>query len=141
MPYSDVTAALLDPEFAQRIDVIRRSQTVNNYGEAVIGEEWFRGVVAVVTIGGDTGLRREADQQHQGRTLSVVTKFSLRGPAEARASADADGQFQPDLIVWQGGRYVVTGLDPYPNYGAGFVQAICSSMVNVDRAPRTSVNV
>ncbi len=63
-----------------------------------------------------------------GRNLVIVTKFRLRGPAK-----DGSTQYQPDLITWEGDSYVVKTIDPYPQYGAGFIQAIVGSMDSVDQ--------
>ncbi len=57
--------------------------------------------------------------------LCVVTKFRLRGPTPG---------YQPDIIVWYGNEFIVKQLDPYPQYGQGFMQAIVGSVKHIDAA-------
>lgn len=124
-PYLDVTAVLLDPELAETVIVIRRPQVISGQGRVTIPEpRRFEGVVAVVTMAHPNDLERLDDNDRTGRVLCVITKFDLRATSPG---------FKPDLVVWRGDSYVVKALDPYVQYGPGFVQALCGSQDAQDR--------
>jgi hypothetical protein len=56
-----------------------------------------------------------------------VTKFRLQGPSLG---------FQPDTVIWRGNEFIVRAIDDYSAYGAGFVQALASSVEVLDRPPQ-----
>lgn len=116
---------LLD-EFA----VIRRQEFVDSNGEAAVARETL-GAVGVVTRASPDQLSRLPEADLAEAHICVVTEFRLRGPAREAG----DVQFKPDLIQWQGSTFIVKQLDPYTNFGAGFVQAIAGSIDSVDEAP------
>jgi len=131
MPYLDVTELLTDPEIAGELfTVIRRQQIVGATGGVTTSNTTYTARGSIGPVPPDQ-IAREPEQQYQGKTLSVVTMFRLRG-----ASQLAGNEFQPDLIQWKGDYYVVTALDDYTAYGAGMVQAICTSIDWIDRAPQ-----
>ena len=123
MPDLDVSDVLLDPTLADRFIVKRRPATTNEHGRVVTTPEIIPKVIGVVTAASPTDLDRLDDNQRMGRNLSVVTKFRLRGPATG---------YQPDIVVWYGNEYVVKDIQPYPQYGVGFIQAIVGSMDSMD---------
>lgn len=129
MPYLNPSFILLDPMIASRIKVLRYSEVVNAYGRSVeTPPEEFYPVIGVLTMAGPNDLERLDDSQRMGRVISFVTKFGLRGPSSGG---------QPDRIVWEGNEYLVHSLDPYPQYGSGFVQALAGSMDIMDTPVRT----
>lgn len=117
------------PEMLDEFEVVRRAETVDSNGEAVIGSVALM-AVGVVCRASPDDLQRLPELDLMDAYISVVTQFRLRGPARA-----AGRQFKPDVIRWQGSSFVVKALDPYTNFGAGFVQAICGSVDSVDEAP------
>lgn len=123
MPDLDVSDVLLDPSLADRFVVKRRPTGTNSHGRVETQPEIIPRVLGVVTVASPTDLERLDDNQRMGRNLSVVTKFRLRGPAQG---------FQPDIVLWYGNDYVVKDVQPYPQYGAGFIQAIVGSMDSMD---------
>ena len=131
MPYLDVTSILSDPMIAgEPFTVVRRQQFVGANGQVSTQTKTYtaRGSIGPA---GASFLNRLADQQFQGKALSVVTVFRLRG-----ASKEAQGySFQPDLILWKGDYYIVQDLSDYSQFGAGMVQANCSTFDYVDQAP------
>ncbi len=127
MAYLDVSDVLLDPEIADKFSVIRRRTSNNTYGEVSNSASTFNGVIGVVTSSSPNDLMRLADDQLMGRHLTIVTRFRLYGPAK-----NATASFQPDIVVWMGDQFVVKNIDPYPQYGAGFVQAIVGSIDPID---------
>lgn len=126
MPWLDVSDIVCDPMFADVFTVLRRGQTVNDFGEVVIVETPNTPVYGTITMAGPDDLQRLDDSQRMGRVISCITKFRLIGPAP---------NLQPDVILWQGSRYVVAWLDLYNRYGAGFMQSIAVSMDLIDPVP------
>lgn len=126
MPHLDVTEILSCPDLADRFDVRRRTETVNDFGESIKGSEVLRNKIGVITSAGANDLQRLPEDQRMGRIMSLITRFPLRGPAPG---------FQPDEILWTGSTYVVVWVDPYTRYGRGFVQTLICSKDSVDPAP------
>lgn len=122
-PFLDVSEVLLDPMIADRFIVNRRVQTLDSHGRVALTSTAMNGV-GVVTASSGNDLDRLDDNQRMGRHLTIVTKFRLRGPSPG---------YQPDTITWKGDTFVVQAIDPYPQYGAGFVQAIAGSMDLLDQ--------
>lgn len=127
----DMSDALMDPDMNDKFNVIRRPETINPAnGRSSTTPQTFKNISGVVTSAHGNDLERLDDADRMGRNISIVTSFALRGP-----SVDgSDQEYKPDLIVWRGATYVVKALDPYPQFGAGFVQAIAGSVGVVDVA-------
>ena len=123
MALLDVSEILTDPDFADKFNVRRRSETVDTHGRSTVAEQLFSQVVGVVTAISPSDLDRREDYQAMTRSISIVCQFRLRG--------ETDGG-QPDIVVWRGNNYIVKHIDPYPQFGRGFIQAECSSMDRVD---------
>lgn len=121
----DVNDVILDADFADLFVVLRRLDHVTSKGRSDPSTRRYPNTPGVICAASKNDLDRLDDNQRMGRNLSVVTTFPLRGPAPG---------YQPDEIVWQGDTYVVKALDPYPQYGRGFVQAIVGSIDSVDHA-------
>lgn len=124
MPLLDVSDVLLDPDFAQTISVIRRSESVNNFGRTDLTSTQTDGIIAVVTSG-QSRLDRGADVDVSPNTIVVHTQFRLRGEAPG---------VKPDLVIWHGNRYLVNKANDWSDFGAGFIMAECSSIDFVDQA-------
>lgn len=123
MPGLDVSEALTDPFFMDTFTVNRCAETISSKGRSVITRTPILDVGGVVCVAHGNDLERLPESQRMGRNLSIVTKFPLIGPAPGK---------QPDEIIWRGGTYLIKSLDPYPQYGAGFVQAIAGSTDVID---------
>lgn len=121
----DVTDAILTADFLDSVIVVRRTETVNNFGESVVSSQRFT-AFAVVAATSPDDLVRSTDEELMHRTISVVTKFPIRGPAPG---------FQPDLVLWQGDQFVITKIAPYSNFGPGFIEAEATSMDTIDEPP------
>lgn len=132
MPDIDVTEVLADTTVAgETFTVVRRQETVSTGGLVTTQTTTFNGVVGSVTPTGENSLLREEALQTQAKTIHVVTTFLLRGE-----SRDAAGNsFQPDLVLWKGDYYLVRLLSDFSQYGAGMVEAECSSFDYRDLAP------
>lgn len=129
MPDIDVSDLTLDSDIAgESFSVIRRQDTVGANGTSTLETTTLPGagdppIVGAIFPSGDNSLVREEAYQTQAEALTVITQFRLRG-----ASKDANGNsFQPDIVVWNGGNYLVKSIKAWTSYGAGFVEAECVS--------------
>jgi galactose-6-phosphate isomerase len=131
-PYIDVSDAILDPALSgtDRFHVIRRQQVVGQNGRASTVNTYLR-LLGVITPTGKNDLTRTAAFEIQAKTIDVVTRSRLFGPARDIANQ----QYMPDIIVWQGSHFIVTELEDYTTWGAGYVRAHCTSIDYVDPGP------
>lgn len=127
-PWLDVTEVILSPEFMDAFTVIRRQETISNKGRSVVTLTPIS-VKGVITTPGPNALFREPEQQTMGHAILVVTKFRLRGPSKSGGQS-----FQPDIVLFNGNHYVVTHLNEYSRYGAGFVEAQCEETDFIEQA-------
>lgn len=125
MPNLDVSEVTTDPDFATTVWVKRTKSTVGLNGRLSASPSIIKNVVGVITSAGPNDLRRMGDEQHTGRVMCFITKFPLHATAPG---------FLPDEILWAGDTYVVLQLDPYPEFGEGFFQALIGSVDSQDRA-------
>lgn len=122
MPLLDVTEVLLDPDFADDSLVCRRQiQTTDddNFPMNTPQEIPFSGVV---TVDRSLEAKRMAAGQNITGAILIVTQFRL---TQGSKSMNDGPNLDADLVVYDGGLYRVTFVDPYTRYGAGFVQAHC----------------
>lgn len=113
-------------ELLSTFTVIRRAQSVNNYGRAQNTMLWSapaRGVIAP-TLPDD--LSRLPEDQYSRKSFSVYTTFPVQGPSETNS---------PDILVINGDNYIVSSLDDWSFYGPGFVKVIVTSMDSTDVPP------
>lgn len=123
-----------EPSFADTFAVIRRAETVGDDGISVLTPTTFPNLLGSICTAGGNDLERSADAGYSKKRISVVTQFKLRGAAIAGSGQN----YQPDLIQWHGDYFIVETLDDYSSYGAGFVQAECSS-IDFQEAPTPGV--
>lgn len=116
MPTLDMTDVLLSPEFLNTsLVVTRRQQAVDDDGFASNTgvREGFAGVVTV-----DRAL--EYQMLQAGRVISgAIFIATLTRLVAGETARDAD------IVTYQNRDYWVKAVDPYTDYGAGFVQAHC----------------
>lgn len=124
MAFLDVSTVLLDPDFTDNFSVTRRQETVDNNGFSTVVPVTTQ-QIGVVTAASPNQLDRLAEADIFKRAINVVTKFKLQGEVVG---------YKPDLVVWRGDNYIVKEIDLYPQYGAGFIQALCVSEDLVDAA-------
>jgi hypothetical protein len=131
MPQINVVDLLFDTFIAgEQFQVIRRSDNVGTNGETTISAAPLCGVGQITPTGDNSMLREEAFTAGQN-TIQVITAFMLRGPSRDGWTGQ---NFQPDIVVWKGGKYIVRVLSDYSQYGAGMVVAECSSIDYVENA-------
>lgn len=116
MALIDVSNILLDPDFTNKIKLIRRFVTVNEHGENVISET--ASYITAVVQGNNTETLQKLPA---GALLSDVITVYYRGTLTAeRAGGYAD------IIIWSGKRYQVKDVvEDFLNFGAGFTKALC----------------
>lgn len=131
MPDIDVSDLLLDPDFAEALTIQRRAQTLLKGRASVSPVTISPAPYGVVIPQNDAPMLRGPDQQTLPQLIQVHTQFRLRGPSKDPATGDA---YQPDLIIWQGTTFVVNKVQNFSRFGAGFIQADCSSINQTDTA-------
>lgn len=134
MPLLDVSELMTDPDFAQRVSVQRRLETVGANGRPTFTTATFKNVVVVIypvdTAIGGNALERTDAASYRGAALEIVTKFQLRGPAQV-----AGTNYQPDIVVYNGDPYIVSVMNDFAKFGPGFVRAELNAMSSVDAPP------
>jgi hypothetical protein len=115
MAQIDVTELLLDPDFVDPIQVIRRATTVNQYGENVLVETTIN-TYGSVQPANFKELQRlpESLQAHDVRSFYLNLEIVQ----------DASTAY-PDVLVFKGKRYQVQTAAPWLNFGAGWNQGVC----------------
>lgn len=116
----DVSAVIIDPDFADSFVQIKRSYTMSDKGRMDLVETSFNRIGVVQDINNDT-LKRfpEAADFIDGITVWCKSQLEVES---------ANGYC--DVIVWNGQRYLVKIIDQnFMNFGAGWTSAICSKEV------------
>lgn len=129
MPFLDVSDGF-DIDFLDTISVIRRKQLISNKGRGSTQDTTTASVAAVVCPASGSVLDRLPDYDVSKKYISVVTKFRLQLAAQVGSDT-----YKPDLVQWGGDSFIVEVLDDASRYGAGFVEAICSSIDYTDAPP------
>jgi hypothetical protein len=122
----DVSDIPICAEFSDRFDVLRRPETVSEFGRSVTSQVTASAVGTIYPTG-DNSLVRQADFEISRKTLTCVTPYRLQQAAPG---------FQPDLVLYRGNQYVVSAVEDYSQYGAGFVVAQLSSVIAIDTPPQ-----
>jgi hypothetical protein len=116
MALIDVSELLTDPDFTNTVTLIRRSSTVDTYGENTMVET-SSSITAVVQGANTESLERVPEGARLSDLIDVYYKGQL--------TAESPGGYA-DIIVWQGKRYqVFEVVEDFMNYGAGFTKAVC----------------
>ena len=116
MALIDVSELLTDPDFTNTVTLIRRSSTVDTYGENTMAET-SSSITAVVQGANAESLERVPEGARLSDLIDVYYKGQL--------TAESPGGYA-DIIVWQGKRYqVFEVVEDFMNYGAGFTKAVC----------------
>jgi hypothetical protein len=116
MALIDVSDLLNDPDFVNEFTVVRRTSTVNDFGENIIGDTNICAIGSIQAGNGDT-LRRLPEAARKENAITVYTKTELK--------ADNNSNGYSDIIVWKNQRFQVLVISPWGNYGAGWYQCDC----------------
>ena len=123
MPMLNVIPAVTSLLMQDRVDVFRRKEVVNGFGEGSPSEQKFGAVPCVVYPGGQNKLDRRPEAQSTEKVIEIVSRFAFR-----MASKEDNGdRYQADLVAWRGDRYTVNSVVDYSQYGAGFTQAMATA--------------
>lgn len=113
------TDTLLDPDFTDQVVVTRRRDVIGSNGRTTPMKVFKKAIYATVTMANSAQLERVPDDQRTSRVISVVTNFPMQGETLGK---------QPDTLTWLGDTYIISAIDYYPQFGPGFVEAICTSI-------------
>lgn len=123
----DVSEIIVCAEFADTFQVEQRPETLSQSGRSQVTPAGPTTQLGVIYPTGDNRLQRQADKEFGLKTLTCVTTYRLR-----TASPGA----QPDRVYYRGNIYIVTEVEDYSQYGAGFVVAQLSSVQSIDSPPQ-----
>jgi galactose-6-phosphate isomerase len=126
MPTLEVSWVTQEPEFADMFQVLRRPETISQSGRSVTSQVTKTAYGTIVPTG-DNSLVRQADYELGRRTITVYTTQRLQMAAPG---------YQPDLILYRGNQYVVSNIEDFSAFGAGFIAAECSSILAIDTPPQ-----
>lgn len=116
MALLDVSDILDDPDFADSSFVCHRlSETVDGHGRAQVAPQDFSFTGVATSNAGDMLKRLPEGSRIEG-SITIHTKFPLRAAGQNYAA---------DEITWKGRDYIVSTINDYTSYGAGFVAANC----------------
>lgn len=134
----DVTDVLQSIHIAgTRFSVLRRVEAISDLGIASYTWKTFTDVIGSVQPTSDQSLVREEGYGVSAKTLKVITPFRLHCIAKDESGTNS----QPDIVVWKGDYYLVKSVDDYTQYGAGFVEAECSSIDASEIEPGALITV
>jgi len=112
----DITELLTDPDFCDQVQIVRRTKTVNNFGEGVLTSASPVNATMVVQPASGDILKKLPE----GAVLTEYIQVWFRGSLSLQT---VNGY--SDIIVWQGRRFECYTPDDFSNYGAGYVSALC----------------
>lgn len=112
----DVSFLLTDPDFTDKVTLIKRASTINQWGEQVITDTSST-ITAVVQGPSTEILARFPNMAQLSDAISVWYKGQL--------TAQSAGGYG-DVIVWAGKRYQVKEVsEDFANWGEGWTMALC----------------
>jgi galactose-6-phosphate isomerase len=122
----DVSDIPICTEFSDRFDVVRRPEVISQSGRSVTTQVTATAYGTVYPTG-DNSLVRQADYELGRKTLTCVTPYRLQQAAPG---------YQPDVVLYRGNQFVVSSVEDFSQYGAGFVAAQLSSISAIDAPPQ-----
>jgi hypothetical protein len=119
----DVSTIPMCVEFSDSFEIMRRPESISQYGRSVTTQV-IATAAGTIYPTGDNSLVRQSDFEMSRKTLTCVTTYRLQQAAPG---------FQPDLVLYRGNTYVVSSVEDYSQYGAGFIVAQLSSILAIDQ--------
>ena len=113
----DVSRFLRNPQFADTITIIRRTDSINQHGEMTLTSDAGTQDIAVVQgIDKDTlEMLPDSARLHN----SIVVFYNGRLNLQTSTT-------YADIVVWKGKYYEAdTIVEDFGNYGKGFVKVVC----------------
>lgn len=121
-----MTEAFEGLENVDCFNVVRRQETINNFGRSTLTQFSFPGIIGTVYPAGPNALDRGPDEQHTVKNIQIVTRFRLQM---------ASPGYQADIVQWGGDSFLVINAQDFSHFGGGMIVADCSSIDSVDQAP------
>lgn len=117
----DISYLLSDPDFCAAFTVERCAESVDDKGRAQLAATSlpWRGVVLPAT---PRELERLPEGDRDRETITVYSREPLRVGQRPEGTA-------ADVILWQGQRYEVASVEPWP----GYVRALATLLPEVPR--------
>lgn len=110
----DVSFLMNDPDFVDPVSIVRRTTTINDYGENQLGETTITAIASVQAADGET-LASLPEAARLTDVRNIFTKTEL--------IQDENGKYS-DVIIWQGKRYILMHVRPWDNFGAGWFKGV-----------------
>jgi galactose-6-phosphate isomerase len=117
LPSLDITDILADPDFADKFNVTRYTQTITSGGMATNTPAVIYNVSGVVTANDNIELLKMPDGELLSGSITIITKFRL---------TDGSGALDADVVTWHGRTYQVKTIGDWSGWGAGFIEAVCT---------------
>lgn len=135
MPLVDVTDMLVDTDIAgQQFQVLRRQETVDNYGESTVATQLVN-TIGSIQPSGDQRVERDAAFDAQAKGIIVVTTFRLRGVSKGPNGI----RYKPDIVIsdisGEPNMFEVVEIVGWNAFGPGFIEAKAQSIDWIDFAP------
>lgn len=111
----DVSDLMVDPDFVNKFEIVRRLAAINDFGEAVFTESSFP-IIGSVQAGDGATLKRLPEGAQLEDTKTIYSKTQLR--------ANVPGGYS-DIVIWKCKRYQVLTVMPWENWGAGWYRCDC----------------
>lgn len=116
MALLDVSEVLSDPIFYEPVSLIRRSSSVNGYGENVLAEKTVV-ISAVVQPASNQDLKLLPEAAQSSGAIVVYSRVKQESESNLGYS---------DVILWGSLRYQVLSVENYSNWGTGYTKAIAT---------------
>lgn len=114
----DTSDLLFDPDFMDFVYLIRRVSAVNSKGVNELIETLLpKNVLMSVHNGAGNFLKRLPDSARLTKSINVYYHGTL---------IDATTTNYCDVIIWRNQRYLVSVVDSFENWGAGYCHALCT---------------
>jgi hypothetical protein len=123
----DVSFVPICAEFSDTFQVQQRPETITQFGRSQVTAGASQPILGTIYPTGDNSLQRQEDKQYGRKTLTCVTLYRLRTSSPGA---------QPDFVFYRGNIYLVSSVNDYSQYGAGFVEATLSSVESIDAPPQ-----
>lgn len=115
----DVSDLMSDPDFCEELTIYRRTAARVNGRKSVTEAMVTPKPFGSMQPGANPDILRTMDYQTNEGVITVYTNYPLREQTTAGP---------PDILVFRGSRFEVDKVNDWGAWGAGWVQAICTSV-------------
>lgn len=110
----DISEILEDPDFQVELEIERRTETVDEAGRGHMQASRSAIIACIQPLTPDE-LERLPEADRDRESLAVWSASLLQGTGPNHA---------PDLIIWQGKTYEVTGVEKWPGWWRAVIQLL-----------------